>query len=202
MLPWDQVPEERRAIGNLADPLDDELGLLNVRLAVWIARDGSKADPSVTRAGNQVVDSIDAMLRQLRQLRARMVAEQDIAAARADELLGVLGEDEDQAAAPVAGDTRRLAAIRALLARFDWERDDRQLALEAIDRIADGDEDQADEDEEPETYCRTCGADVGIFIGHGDAWLHCRGEGTASSPVELFDAGHAPEVAWRPAGAR
>ena len=35
-------------------------------------------------------------------------------------------------------DTRRLAAIRGVLAAFDWEHDDRQLALEAIDRIADG----------------------------------------------------------------
>ena len=91
MLPWDQVPQERRAIGDLASPLDDELGLMNVHLAVWIARDDSKADASVTRAGNQVIDSIDVMLRQLHQLRARMVteyrADQDIAAARADALL-------------------------------------------------------------------------------------------------------------------
>ena len=91
MLPYDKIPAERKAIGNLADPLDDELGLLNVNLAVWMARDDSKADASVVRAGNQVLDSIDAMLRQLHQLRARMVAErredQDIAAARADELL-------------------------------------------------------------------------------------------------------------------
>jgi hypothetical protein len=33
-------------------------------------------------------------------------------------------------------DTRRLGEIRAVLARFDWEHDDRQLALEAIERIA------------------------------------------------------------------
>jgi hypothetical protein len=45
-----------------------------------------------------------------------------------------LGDAEDQA----AEDTRRLGEIRALLARFDWEHDDRQLALEAVDRIADG----------------------------------------------------------------
>ena len=69
MLPYDKIPAERKAIGNLADPLDDELGLLNVNLAVWIARDDSKADASVTRAGNQVLDSIDAMLSQLHQLR-------------------------------------------------------------------------------------------------------------------------------------
>ena len=33
-------------------------------------------------------------------------------------------------------DAGRLAAIRAVLARFDWDRDDRQFALEEIDRIA------------------------------------------------------------------
>jgi len=42
--------------------------------------------------------------------------------------------------APAAGteDTRRLGEIRELLSHFDWEHDDRQLALEAIERIADG----------------------------------------------------------------
>ena len=34
--------------------------------------------------------------------------------------------------------TRRLDEIRALLAAFDWEHHDRQLALEEIDRIANG----------------------------------------------------------------
>lgn len=33
----------------------------------------------------------------------------------------------------------QLVAIRALLAAFDWERDDRQLALERIEAIAFGD---------------------------------------------------------------
>jgi hypothetical protein len=32
----------------------------------------------------------------------------------------------------------RLAEIRAVLAAFDWEHHDRQLALEEIDRIAGG----------------------------------------------------------------
>ncbi len=41
----------------------------------------------------------------------------------------VVGESED---------TRRLNAIRELLGRFDWEHDDRQFALEAIERIVDG----------------------------------------------------------------
>lgn len=60
--------------------------------------------------------------------------------------------------------------------------------------------DEAADDEEP--YCETCGASVGIFHGRGDAWLHYRGEGTVASPVELFDAGHEPVIAWRPAVAR
>ncbi len=37
-----------------------------------------------------------------------------------------------------AEDTRRLDRIRVVLAKFDWEHDDRQLALEAIERIAEG----------------------------------------------------------------
>ena len=38
----------------------------------------------------------------------------------------------------VAGDTRRLDRIRVVLAKFSWEHDDRQYALEAIERIVDG----------------------------------------------------------------
>lgn len=34
----------------------------------------------------------------------------------------------------------QIAEIRALLAAFDWELDDRQYALEAIDRIVSGDD--------------------------------------------------------------
>ena len=64
-----------------------------------------------------------------------------------------IGVDDDEYAAAIAAaggahaapapggaaeDTRRLNAIREVLALFDWEADDRQLALEAIERIADG----------------------------------------------------------------
>ena len=42
--------------------------------------------------------------------------------------------EEDQA----AEDTQRLDRIRVVLAKFDWEHDDRQLALEAIERIVEG----------------------------------------------------------------
>jgi|SRR6266702_44440 len=54
------------------------------------------------------------------------------------------------------------------------------------------------EDGEDEPYCTVCGAGVGIFQGHGDGWHHYRGDGTAGHPVELYDAGHAATVAWRP----
>jgi hypothetical protein len=46
------------------------------------------------------------------------------------QVLGMLAARQD--------DSRRLAEIRAVLAAFDWEFDDRQLALEAIERIAGG----------------------------------------------------------------
>ena len=45
----------------------------------------------------------------------------------------VLGVIDQAASEPEAG---KLAAIRQLLAHFDWEFHDRQLALEEIDRIA------------------------------------------------------------------
>jgi hypothetical protein len=35
-------------------------------------------------------------------------------------------------------DAQRLDRIRVVLAKFDWERDDRQLALEEIERIVTG----------------------------------------------------------------
>lgn len=91
-----------------------------------------------------------------------------------------------------AEDTRRLGQIRALLARFDWEHDDRQYALEAIERIV-GDAPEAPGDDEPgedDTFtCSTCGALIGMFIGR-QGWQHYRGDGTAASPVEIYDAGH------------
>lgn len=64
---------------------------------------------------------------------------------------------------------------------------DRALASRLTARLA-GDQD--DEDDGTEPYCAECGAWIGHFLGHGDAWHHFRGEGTVASPVELYDAGH------------
>ena len=69
-----------------------------------------------------------------------------------------------------------------------------RYVLAALDSM-DDEEDQADEPEDDhwrdyDYACSTCGALIGIFLGHGDGWHHYRGEGTVASPVELFDAGH------------
>jgi len=90
-LPWEQVPPGRRAIGDLAAPLGDELGVLNVNLAIWMARDDSKADPGAREAANTAVDAIDAMLRELHAMRSRLVTEiraaDDATGRRVDDLL-------------------------------------------------------------------------------------------------------------------
>jgi hypothetical protein len=57
-----------------------------------------------------------------------------------------------------------------------------------------------DDEDEAEPYCLTCGQWVHMFHGV-EGWQHFRGEGTAASPVVLYDAGHEPAVAWTvPAG--
>jgi hypothetical protein len=56
--------------------------------------------------------------------------------------------------------------------------------------------DHLDHDEEPAPVCARCGADLGIFIKFGLEWRHYR-EGAAFGQAEIFDPGHAPELAWR-----
>jgi hypothetical protein len=51
-------------------------------------------------------------------------------------VLGVIGQARDEE----RDEARRLAEVRAVLAGFDWEFHDRQLALEAIERIVTGGE--------------------------------------------------------------
>ena len=46
------------------------------------------------------------------------------------QVLGMLAERQDE--------NRQLAEVRQILAHFDWEFHDRQLALEAIERIVTG----------------------------------------------------------------
>src|SRR2546423_707318 len=72
-----------------------------------------------------------------------------------------------------------------------------------LDDQADEDQDDQADDLDDETYfCSTCGGTISIFIGHGDGWQHYRGQGTAASPVELYDAGHEATFAVVAGGAR
>ncbi len=96
-LPYDQIPAERRTIGDAAGRLGDQLGVLGVALAQWTARDDSRPQPEIRRAASTAMDAIDAMLAELYALRSRLVGEiraSDAAAAvRADALLARLGGD-------------------------------------------------------------------------------------------------------------
>lgn len=60
-------------------------------LTLWAVRDDSRPEPEVRRAANRAMDSVDAMLAELHELRARLVSEirasDDAAAERADQLL-------------------------------------------------------------------------------------------------------------------
>jgi hypothetical protein len=120
---------------------------------------------------------------------------------RAAELLGPVGR-EQRLELLAAMDPDEMAACLTWLigyrpVMFDYCLvRDRELAGRLWERL-----DQADADQDrPEPYCTLCGAAVGIFYAHGEGWLHYRGEGTAACPVDLFDPGHQPEIAWRPAG--
>jgi hypothetical protein len=60
------------------------------------------------------------------------------------------------------------------------------------------DDDTPDLAEDPEPFCTVCGANLGIFLRFGLDWRHYRSDGTTAGPIELFDPGHAPVIAWRP----
>ena len=64
---------------------------LDAALVTWGARDDSKVEPEVTRAGHAAVEVTDAMLAELHRVRQQLVGEvrqhQDAAMARTDALL-------------------------------------------------------------------------------------------------------------------
>jgi hypothetical protein len=71
--------------------LDTPAALLAVALAQWEGRDDTKAEPEVREAANTAMEAIDAMLRDLHLMRARLITEirasDDAAEVRARELL-------------------------------------------------------------------------------------------------------------------
>jgi hypothetical protein len=97
MLPYDQIPQDRRTLLDVTGRLGDEghAGVLGFALAQWAAPDDTKADPQARRAANTAMDEIDAMLAALHALRARLVSEirdaDDATAARVDALLASAG---------------------------------------------------------------------------------------------------------------
>jgi len=52
------------------------------------------------------------------------------------------------------------------------------------------------DDEEPVPVCLVCGARAGIFPDRGLRWEHFRGDDLTSGAQQVYDPGHAPEVAW------
>ena len=51
--------------------------------------------------------------------------------------------------------------------------------------------------EEPEPYCRSCDAPVGIFLGHGTDWRHFRADDGSDGRALVYEAGHPPVIGWR-----
>jgi hypothetical protein len=92
-LRYDEIPPERLPILDYTGRLGDEghIGVLAVALAMWAARDETRADADARRAANTAMDATDAALALLHELRARLVSEirasDDQAAVRVDALL-------------------------------------------------------------------------------------------------------------------
>jgi hypothetical protein len=96
-----------------------------------------------------------------------------------------------------------LDALRAELGRdLDDEHADRQLILErvaaklttlaaAFHAVAG----QADDREDTEPYCATCGQWIGIFHGL-DGWQHFCGDPAPGGQRELYDPGNQAAPAW------
>lgn len=55
--------------------------------------------------------------------------------------------------------------------------------------------DQADDGEDTEPYCATCGQWIGIFFGL-DGWRHFRGDPAPGGQRQLYDPGHPAAPVW------
>ena len=117
----------------------------------------------------------------------------------------IAGEIDIAAAVLLSG---KITALREYISRaLGDERHDRQEALERVagelarvSVILSAAVEGNDEEDNAEPYCLTCGEWIHMFHGV-EGWRHFRGEGSAASPVVLYDAGHEPAVAWTvPAG--
>jgi hypothetical protein len=75
----------------------------------------------------------------------------------------------------------------ALLSMIDPEAF--EIALTAVT-------DEIIEDDEAIPLCRQCGGLVGVFVDRGLQWQHFRGDLITSGAQQIYDPGHAAEVAW------
>lgn len=77
--------------------LQDHAATLSRALSTWARRDDSRAEPEVRQAANVAMETIDAMLAALHQMRrdlgVQMNISDDAAIARADALLAEGGRD-------------------------------------------------------------------------------------------------------------
>jgi hypothetical protein len=126
----------------------------------------------------------DAQLAELAELFAELLPDADTAERL--ELLGVMDADD------MRSSLAWLASYAPQVFDFALVRD-RKMTERLVELL----DEASQEADVLEPYCSACGAPLGIFRGHGDGWHHFRGNGTAASPVELFDAGHEPAHAWR-----
>jgi hypothetical protein len=96
-----------------------------------------------------------------------------------------------------------LDALYAELARdLDDEYASRQMIakhaaekLEFVSAAFHAAADQADDGENIEPYCATCGQWIGIFHGL-DGWRHFRGDPAPGGQRELYDPGHPAAPTW------
>ena len=117
-----------------------------------------------------------------------------------DDAADVAGEIDATAAALLGG---KITALREYVGRaLSDERHDRQETLKRVAAelarvsvILAAATEGVDDEDDAEPYCTACGRWVGMFLGV-EGWRHFRGEGTAASPVVLYDAGHEAVVAW------
>ena len=98
--------------------------------------------------------------------------------------------DPDAAERQRADRLEQMEAALAYLSMIDPEAF--EIALTAATTAA-GD---IHEDDEAIPVCRRCGGLAGIFLSRGLQWQHFRGDGITSGAQQIYDPGHAVEIAW------
>jgi hypothetical protein len=148
------------------------------------AREHSAEYRKTYRGDGSLPGAVASLADQVQALAGRMLA---VEAAGYDNLLAVLGEGSLVTFIRDAEDGSYFADVTTEKgAMLHGTGESPAAALQ----------DAKDSEEYPEPYCITCGEPVSIFIGY-EGWRHYRGEGTPENRTELYDAGHAPVVAWR-----